>query len=147
MNWEKHEELKIKKENFFFELNVIIQNIENYSESFINEQFNLYKDKILEIDKQFINEESNYYEIEQLIKETLSKFEKLQFTREEQEHKDRIERIKANARRGSIINSSIVNIDNESEEKDSNTETFNSDNKPKLEPIPDTSHLKKKVNR
>ncbi|RXK08039.1 hypothetical protein [Halarcobacter bivalviorum] len=64
-----------------------------------------------------------------------------------EEHKSRMERIKAFVSKSSIRNSPIVNIDNESERKDSNTEIFKSDNNPKLEPIPDTSHLKKKVNR
>ncbi|RXJ76584.1 hypothetical protein CRV03_09020 [Arcobacter sp. F155] len=64
-----------------------------------------------------------------------------------EEHKSRMERIKAFVSKSSIRNSPIVNIGNGSEEKESNAETFNSDNKLKLEPIPDTSHLKKKVNR
>lgn len=64
-----------------------------------------------------------------------------------EEHKSRMERIKAFVSKSSIRNTSIVNIGNESEEKESNTETLKSDNKPKLEPIPDTSHLKKKVNK
>lgn len=61
-----------------------------------------------------------------------------------EEHKSRMQRIKAYVNKSSIENSSIINIDNESEGKDSNTETLNSDNKPKLEPIPYTSHLDKR---
>lgn len=64
-----------------------------------------------------------------------------------EEHKSRMERIKAFVSKSSIRNSPVVNIDNESEEEKSNTETFKSDNKSKLEPIPDISHLKKKVNK
>lgn len=64
-----------------------------------------------------------------------------------EEHKSRIERIKAFASKGTIRNSSNVNKVNESEGKEPNKEIFKSGNKPKLEPIPDTSHLRKKVNK
>lgn len=62
-----------------------------------------------------------------------------------EEHKDRMERIKVFASRGSI-KSSIAIDENNILEKEKSKEIIDSI-KPQLEPIPDTSHLKKKVNR